>query len=106
MKLEPFAVYVCKNIVKCRKFSNKEEKTAHFYQIILKCILATVAPPIFRLYTVEVQGSTASLYGQTGTARLAFLIKLADGGGLSIEGRSGDRELLAGLLEEMANQLA
>jgi hypothetical protein len=71
-----------------------------------------------RLCTVEVQGCTASLYGQAGgadgrpaAARLAFLIKQqaaadAANGGLSIEGRSGDRELLAGLLEEMANQLA
>lgn len=63
----------------------------------------------FRLWTVEVQGNTASLYGQAGSnrARLAFLIKMADGGAsVSLEGRSGDRELLAGLLEEMANQLA
>jgi hypothetical protein len=60
---------------------------------------------------VEVQGSTASLYGQAGSdgraARLAFLIKQAEAGGLlSLEGRAGDRELLAGLLEEMANHLA
>ena len=59
---------------------------------------------------MEVQGSTASLYGQAGpgtaaAARLAFLLKWSDGS-LSLEGRAGDRELLAGLLEEMANQLA
>jgi hypothetical protein len=65
--------------------------------------------PGCRLCTVEVQGSTASLYAEAesgGRARFAFLIKRSDSGGLSLEGRSGDRELLAGLLEEMANQLA
>jgi hypothetical protein len=66
-------------------------------------------PPGYRLCTVEVQGSTASLYAEAesgGRARFAFLVKRSDSGGLSLEGRSGDRELLAGLLEEMANHLA
>lgn len=56
---------------------------------------------------VEVQSGAATVYGECGGrgARLAFLIKQQAADGLNIEGRSGDRELLAGLLEEMASQL-
>ena len=54
---------------------------------------------------VEVQQGTASLYAQSGDgSRLAFLIKQV-AGGVSLEGRGEDKELLAGVLEEIHNIL-
>ena len=52
---------------------------------------------------VEVQNGTASLYAQSGDgSRLAFLIKQVSGG-VTLEGRGEDKELLAGVLEEIHN---
>ena len=51
---------------------------------------------------VEVQDSSASLYAQSSDgSRLGFLVKMTSGG-ISLEGRGEDKELLAGVLEEIA----
>ena len=58
-----------------------------------------------RLVRVEVRDNTASLFGQSSDgARLGFLIKGVSGG-LSLEGRGEDKELLAGVMEEAAASL-
>ena len=51
---------------------------------------------------VEVQDSSASLFAQSSDgSRLGFLVKMTSGG-ISLEGRGEDKELLAGVLEELA----
>ena len=58
-----------------------------------------------RLVRVEVRDSTASLFGQSSDgARLGFLIKGVTGG-LSLEGRGEDKELLAGVIEDVVRIL-
>ena len=58
-----------------------------------------------RLVRVEVRDNTASLFGQSSDgARLGFLIKGVTGG-LSLEGRGEDKELLAGVIEDVVRIL-
>jgi len=58
-----------------------------------------------KLVEVECQGNTASLFGQScDGSRLAFLVKIVEGGGISLEGRGEDKLLLAGILDQ-AEQL-
>jgi len=54
-----------------------------------------------QLNLVETQDTAASLYARAADgSRLAFLVKVAGGGGLSVEGRAENKPLLAALLEE------
>ena len=58
-----------------------------------------------RLTHVEILDSTASMYAQSADgAQLGFMIK-AVSEGLSLEGRSGDKDLLTGIMTDIANIL-
>ena len=58
-----------------------------------------------RVSHVEILETTASMYAQSSDgAQLGFMIK-AGSGGLSLEGRSGDKDLLTGVMTEIANIL-
>ena len=59
-----------------------------------------------RLVSVEVKETSASLFGQSSDgARLGFLVKAGGAGGLSLEGRGEDKELLAGVIEDIVTSL-
>ena len=58
-----------------------------------------------RLVSIEVKDTSASLFGQSSDGvRLGFLVKSA-GSGLSLEGRGEDKELLAGVIEDIVTIL-
>ena len=58
-----------------------------------------------RMFKVEVQAATASLYAESSDhSKLAFLVKLGSGG-LTLEGRGEDKELLSGVMEDIVNIL-
>ena len=68
---------------------------------------ATIAAIVgrLRLARVEVKDTSASLFGQSSDgARLGFLVK-GVATGLSLEGRGEDKELLAGVIEDIVKIL-
>lgn len=78
----------------------RDDVTQDTFESVIDTVVAGL-----RMAKVEVQTATASLYAEASdSSKLAFLVKLGVGG-LTLEGRGEDKELLSEIIEDIVNIL-